>query len=403
MGLSIERRHRTGLVAVAGALAVSVAGCNLGKAPVNYTVNTSESVFGETASGDLNGDGALDLVVGTVNAYTVLLNDGAGGFTATETATTVPSVGAPRLVDVDSDDDLDLLSHNFGDTVGGSPEASYLWLGDGHGGFGEPTSLDGRRIGAVGDLNGDGHADLVSGTDGAPAAVVRLGDGAGGFGTEIVSPIAAAGPYLVRGEVADFNGDGDLDVMGIGVEIVCSDPSHCSFTSKAVLLTGDGTGALSASPLRPAGALDLAVGDFDEDGALDAVTTDGATGATTPATLSLLLGDGAGGIAPAVAVPLAKRACQVDVGDFDSDGHLDLVLATEGSTGTVLFGDGTGQFPAAHEIATAGGPGVGDSPPCNSVLSVHLDGDARPDVAFVGTSNNTLTVLLNRWTHRPSH
>jgi hypothetical protein len=79
------------------------------------------------------------------------------------------------------------------------------------------------------------------------------------------------------------------------------------------------------------------------------------------------------------------------------------VVATDGSTGTVLFGDGTGQFPASHGLTTAGGPEAGGFPPCNSVLSGQLDADARPDVAFVGTSNDTLTVLLNRWTHRPSH
>jgi hypothetical protein len=397
MGLPIEQRGRTGLVAVVGALAVLVAGCNLGKAPVNYAVSMSGSVAtGATAGGDLDGDGVLDLVVGTENAYTVLLDDGAGGLTATETATTVPSVNDIHLVDVDGDDDLDMLSHDFGNTVpGGGNPAGYLWLGDGLGGFGEPTSLGTERTIAVGDLDGDGHPDLVSRQDSPPAALVRPGDGTGGFGAPIASPIANG---FGTAEVADFTGDGHEDVMALGVEIVCSDPSHCTFTPQAELLVGDGTGALSASPSRPAGNRDLAVGDFDEDGTVDAVTAAGPIGASATS-LSLLRSDGAGGLAPVVAVPAGKPTCELEAGDFDSDGHLDLVLATEGNTGTVLFGDGTGQFPASHEIATAGGPNA--LSPCNSVLSGALDGDTRPDVAFLSEPIDTLTVLLNRWTHRP--
>jgi hypothetical protein len=203
-----------------------------------------------------------------------------------------------------------------------------------------------------------------------------------------------------QAEVVDVTGDGHPDVVAMGVEIVCRTPSDCVFNPRVVVLSGDGTGTLTAGPLLAAGNADFAVGDFDEDEALDVVTAQGAWGGLD---LHLLAGDGTGGLEPAVSVPVSRRACGLEAADVDGDGHLDLVLATEAAGGTVLFGDGGGQFPDSHSIGTAGGDSNHPSETCNAVLTGDLDGDAKVDVAYLGKVSDRVAVLLNRLNGRPEH
>lgn len=171
------------------------------------------------ALGDVNGDGHLDIANPNVrgNSVSVLLGDGKGGFT--------PAPGSPMatlarpyytaLADVDGNHTLDLLvSHDdiFQITI---------LLGDGHGGFrpapGSPVDAgdQGHRI-RVGDVNGDGRADFVTGVNGDAVAVL-LGNGHGGFAPAPGSPFPVGrGPWSVT--LADLNGDGRPDVASANSE-----------------------------------------------------------------------------------------------------------------------------------------------------------------------------------------
>src|SRR5262249_25663626 len=88
---------------------------------------------------------------------------------------------------------------------------------------------------------------------------------------------------------------------------------------------------------------DLKIGDFNNDGHLDVVvaypTISGNNG------LAVLLGDGRGGLGPPRTFPVGRYPRSVTVGDFNNDGNLDLVVAGSGIMDIyMLLGDGTGDF-----------------------------------------------------------
>src|SRR5260221_404051 len=90
----------------------------------------------------------------------------------------------------------------------------------------------------------------------------------------------------------------------------------------------------------------VAVGDFNGDGKQDLAVAN-----YSSSNVTVLLGNGSGGFAPAAGSPLSvgTNGISVAVGDFDGDGKQDLAVANWNSANvTVLLGNGAGGFsPAA--------------------------------------------------------
>ena len=87
-------------------------------------------------------------------------------------------------------------------------------------------------------------------------------------------------------------------------------------------------------------------GDFNGDGKLDVAWTDTATGS-----LNLSLGDGKGGFAAPIATPLTffgPPDFQLIVGDFNSDGKLDVAGTTAAGRAYLLLGNGDGTFTPSY-------------------------------------------------------
>jgi hypothetical protein len=332
------------------------------------------------AVGDFNGDGKQDLAVTHLfsNNLTIMLGDGAGGFAATANS---PAVGSGQLFvavgDFNGDGKQDLAATNPL-----TNKVSVL-LGNGAGDFsqapGSPVAVGTFPFAsAVGDIDGDGDQDRVVANVLSMNLSVLLGDGAGGFAAAASSPITV-GPDPASVALDDLNGDGKLDIA------VIVRSAH-----NVVVLLGDGLGGFNPAAGSPFSTGDdptsVAVGDFNSDGTMDlAVSNRGAK------TITMLLGDGGGSFNQAGGPPagIGPGAVMIVAGDFDGDGKLDLATSNNDSNDvTVLSGDGSGGF-----AGFSGSPyPVGSSP--RSVAVGDFNGDGRLDLVTANSGSNDVSVLL---------
>lgn len=355
---------------------------------------------GGMATGDFNGDGISDVAV--VNAtgvpafdaagesVTVLLGERDGGLTMVPgspvgvfSGGNLSEAGPIAVGDFNGDGNLDVaVATQMNNTVS-------VLMGDGTGRLkppGAPIPVSGSSEAsiAVGDFNGDGKLDLaVANND----VNVLLGDGSGGFTPAPGSPLTLS-DYAGSIVAGDFNGDGRSDLA-------------VAHQTGVMVYLSNSEGGLQAAPGSPLAVgtspAAIAAADLTGDGKLDLVTANPLSGDVT-----VLLGNGSGGFAPAGSSPFpvpvgpgGGSSClglpgSIAIGDFGGDGKADLAVANfNGCSNSVaiLQGHGSGGFTDAE-----GSPFNANFNPSPLVVG-DFNGDGEPDLAVVNGFLGAVTVL----------
>jgi hypothetical protein len=330
---------------------------------------------------DFDGDGHLDLATANNLGDDVSVYRGDGTGGFLPAGATAPTVGDGPVALVTGDFDRDSIL-DLAVANHDSGDVSVL-RGDGNGGFHPATAF---AVGAepfsltAGDFDDDGHLDLATAHLGG-AVVVLLGDGAGGFAPASGSPLTVSlNPFAIV--AADVNADGDLDLV----------TGSIFKTSDVTVLLGDGAGGFAPAPGSPfvAGVApaSLTVADFNADGHADL-----ATGDLAAAAVNLFLGDSTGAFGPAGTFAVGADPRALAVADFNGDGHLDLAAANSGEFTpgagddvSLLLGAGAGGFDPALYFA------VGDQPV--ALVADDFNEDGSPDLATANFAGDDVTVLL---------
>ncbi|MAG93397.1 MAG: hypothetical protein CMJ48_06570 [Planctomycetaceae bacterium] len=278
--------------------------------------------------------------------------------------------------------------------------------------------------GAIGDLDGDGHLDVVTANGHGVTLSVLFNNGSGLL-DRLTSGLFQDSMYLFSVDVADFDGDNDLDFIVADLErdrlvlyendgsggfgerslhdvgsqpflIVAGDVNADGFPDVFCANSGadtvtvyqsaaDGTRALIQRQDLAVGGRPLAVagGDIDGDGDLDI-----AVAAESSSEVSLLVNNGHGTFQPVVNHPVRSRPHHVSLGDFDGNGTLDAVTANQVTEDfTLLLNDGIGNLSALPKVS------IGTADPF-SALPVDVDGDGHLDLVTANELSTSVSVVL---------
>ncbi len=298
------------------------------------TYSDSEGV----ALGDLDSDGDLDAFVANgsgTTPNTVWFNDGSGAFTDSgQTLSSMPSYDV-ALGDLDGDGDLDAFVANGSFSV-----ANRVWVNDGSGVFTD----SGQNIGsndsegvALGDFDGDGDLDaFVANGSGPTPNKVWLNDGSGTF-TDSGQNMGTFPSYDV--DVGDLDNDGDLDAF------VANTGSLPAGANRVWI--NDGTGVFTVTQLMGGSpSKGVKLGDLDGDGDLDALVANN-TRAPATALNEVWTNDGRGRFTPGQRFDTGSSE-NLALGDVDGDGDLDAVFANWGANTVWLNLDPAGLEPAPN-------------------------------------------------------
>lgn len=366
-------------------------------APASSSPITVGKGSGEVILADINRDGHLDLMTKHLLSKTIslLVGDGKAHFAPfAGTAMVLDySPGAVALADINRDKILDLAIASRDD----AQEYVHVLLGDGRGQF-APVPRSPFTVHAamkfykpnvrIIDINEDGTPDLVTSNGRRNSIEILPGDGRDGF---------APGPVVKLNEITglntflfgDVDGDGHLDLVTAG--FADSDQS-----AHFVALRGDGKGSftngLGAALSVPIGARVWALADVNGDQHPDVVL-----GHSTNR-ISILTNEGNGVFSPSVNLSLRAKmfAWDIAVTDVNQDKQADLIVATVNSETApfeseivVLLGN-NGKFASAPGSPFHAEPGayrltVGD-----------VNEDGKVDIAASSFETTGMTLLLGR-------
>ncbi len=332
------------------------------KAPRSFDQSVRLEEVSETTSnvsaGDLNGDGALDLVLVKGRhwplADVVLFGNGRGHFTPGPPLPNQPdrSYSAP-LADLNGDGSLDMVISND------QPDPKLVLVNNGKGrfsmagSFGDPQWPT-RNV-ALADLNGDKAPDIAVANRPGPSYVC-FNDGKAHFRCRTLGDEPSA--TILAG---DIDGDGSTDLV-----MACRD------SCQSVVYLNDGKGGFTRkAPFGPARSSTraMALADFDGDGRLDIAACHEEEG------LFLYFNRGKGAYSPGFKI--AGREAEpysMTAADLNKDGKPDIIIGYVNAPGAIHFNKGDGRDYDRLNFGDSRGAAYG-------LAAADFDGDGYPDLA----------------------
>jgi hypothetical protein len=345
------------------------------------------------ALGDLNGDGKLD-VVATHGAFdedppalkrlrlvSVLYGRGNGRLGPSheyEIGRPGDTQGAFSIAmgDVNGDGKLDVVTGNL------ASKSVSLLVNDGRGALEPPVNYSlGREPCdvALEDLNGDGKLDIATGNPNTVSILLNAGDGT--FGAVHEYP---AGRDTWAFAVADLSGDGRPDIA----------TANRSRSSTTVLVNrGDGSFGEPVDYGTGPGPSTVTIGDVNGDGTDDVVTANGSSDPNGVFgewldSVSVLLGQGDGTLRPKRNYRLrdpnedGRYFITVRIADVNADRKPDLVTANVGENWsmTVFVNGGKGTFRRHFDYGMSDSTSQDVGQGSEAIALGDLNGDRRADV-----------------------
>ena len=276
------------------------------------------------AAGDVNGDGAADLVVGTAagEPIQIFLSDGFRDFVASPILLpdNAENIGI-ALADFDRNGTLDIVVAN------GGGQSDIVYSNDGVGNFTQMATLGATfaKDVAVGDFNNDGIADVVFATlQGNP---VYRGNGSGGFALHATLGNSASNAVAV----GKFNNDELDDIVFANV-----------FSASRVWINNNGTGFTAGSVLAIGDASSVVVGEFGGNARPDLAFGRISSSATDVAANPVLINNGSGGFAAPTILLGTSPTSDIHAGDVNGDGATDLVFVNSSGVHQIWTANGGG-------------------------------------------------------------
>jgi len=224
------------------------------------------------------------------------------------------------------------------------------------------------------DFNGDGRLDVavLNGSETGPGSLAVMLRTRGGYTAPIVTPTGGFGSWSMA--VADFNGDGKMDAAVTN-----------NRTGNVTILLGRGNGTFRAAGFfsTHVGPTAIQAADFNHDGRLDLAVVNSGSGDVT-----ILLGKGDGTFTTGASVYLGSSPTDVAVADFNGDGNPDLAV-TNGAmflqVAVVLLGNGDGTFRIGQSATTGTEP--------FALVAGAFSRGGRSDLAIANLASNDISVL----------
>lgn len=351
--------------------------------------STITSGTNRITAGDLDGDTDIDLAVGhETNRWTFMRNSGTGTFSSAGAFTgieqgSLPEDPAIHVVDFDRDGDQDVF-YGHADSGGFYEGACGFWRNAGGGNFPAPQIIElnwytrGPSSIRTADVTGDDWPDVLIATSTHQWYLIA-GNGSGGFTTPQRFR-CGQNPRSIH--AADLDGDTDLEVVVV-----------CAQSMGACVYQNPGDGAFIQPPvidmtdpgLSPAFPTNIQVGDIDGDGDLDLVAGFRADFAEQHG-ITVRRNNGDATFSPIETYSAATYPLEVRLGDIDGDNRPDLVFRE--STGVIRsrLNNGNGSFGPMQTVTSAYVEGV------THLWDVNADGAL--DIIYSGFFR--VEVALNR-------